>query len=159
MDEAWSSRVRRVLPEPGAVICTPTEAHALLEVAYLAMAIDQETNEAEADAFREISVRLRGLVDQDAAPPSEMDLATVLGTFRSRTPHGRETTRIRELSAILGGDRVRWIAYKIAFAMTLVDFDTSEEEVAIDKAFREALDIDDARADALQKEVFAALEG
>jgi hypothetical protein len=158
MTESWSTRIVRILPNPGQVLCTPIEANALLEVAYLAMAIDQETNAAEAEAFRELSIRLKGLVDSEAAPLSEMDLSTVLGTFKSRSPHGREMKRIQELSALLGADSVRWLAYQVAFAMTLIDFETSEEEIAIDQAFRDALGITEDKGEELRKAVYQKLE-
>jgi hypothetical protein len=158
MADAWGVRVGKVLPEHGQVDCTPQEAHLLLELAYLTTAIDHDVNDDEVQAFRELFARLKALVVADAEPPSEADLATVLRNFRARTARGKELERITELAAKLDKDPLRELAYKVAFAVTLIDFATTDAEVAVDVALRKALAIDDAKADQLRKGVYERLE-
>jgi hypothetical protein len=158
MADAWGVRVGKVLPEHGTVACAPQEAHLLLELAYLTMAIDHDVHESEVQAFRELFARLKALVISDAEPPSEADLATMLRTFRARTARGQELERISETAGRLESDPVRHLAYEIAFAITLIDFETTNAEVAVDEALRAALAIDGPTADRLRKGVYERLE-
>jgi hypothetical protein len=158
MSESWSGRVARVVPKPGTVVCTPIEAHALIELAYLAIATDVETNASEEEAWNELSLNLKALVDPEATPLSEMDRGTLLKNLRRRTLPGQEAARVEEVAKNLASEGIREVAYKIAFAMTLIDFVTTEEEIAIDKVFRSSLSLTDDRVKALRDEVYAALE-
>lgn len=156
MANEWSARVVLVLPAVGDLVLEPIEANALLEVAYVAMAIDRDVPPEELEAFRSLSLRLRGLVDPDAAPLSSLDVETLLQVFARRAPAGRELVRLKELAETLASDASRRLAFQIAFAMTLVDFNTTEEELALDTAAADAFGIsaDDAkklRADVFQK--------
>lgn len=158
MTDAWGVRVGKVLPEHGHVDCTPQEAHLLLELAYLTTAIDHDVNDDEVRAFRELFARLKALVVADAEPPSEADLATVLRNFRARTPRGKELERITALAGQLDKDPLRELAYQVAFAVTLIDFATTDAEVEVDVALRKALVLDGARVEQLRKAVYERLE-
>lgn len=146
-----------VLPPVGKVVLQPIEANALLEVAYVAMAIDREVPEEELDAFRNLALRLRGLVDPEAPPLSELDIETLLGTFARRVPTGRELVRLKEIGASLTSDSTRRLAFQLAFAMTLVDFATTDEEIALEGDIRDAFGIDVADASRLRDDVFAKI--
>lgn len=158
MAESWSRRVVRVVPPPGTVVCSPIEAHALTELAYLAIATDVDTNALEEEAWSDLSVSLKALVDPEATPLSEMDRGTLLSTFRRRTLPGQEASRVEEVAKSLESVAIREVAYKIAFAMTLIDFVTTDEEIEIDGVFRRVLGLDEARVKELQSEVYAKLE-
>ncbi len=146
-----------ILPSVGDLVIEPIEANALLEIAYLAMAIDRDVLAEELEAFRSLSLRLRGLVDPEAAPLSELDVETLLQTFARRAPAGRELVRIEEIAGQLRSEATRRFGFQIAFAMTLVDFATSDEEIALEAAIRAAFAIDDTEGKRLRDEVFQKL--
>lgn len=157
MPNEWSARVVLVLPAVGELVLEPIEANALLEVAYVAMAIDRDVPPEELEAFRSLSLRLRGLVDPDAAPLSSLDVETLLQVFARRSPAGRELVRLEELAETLRSDATRRLAFQIAFAMTLVDFNTTEEELALDTAAADTFGLGPDEAKRLRAEVFRKL--
>lgn len=160
-DLPLSQRVIKVLPEHGTLACEPIHANQLLEVAYLVMAIDRHVDDAEREAFQTLFAGLKGLTSRDEGgepvPASQADLRTILGNFRDRTPKGEELRRIEELGAALGTPELRGVAYKIAFAMSLVDFAAPDTELELEKHVRSALHIPDTERAALRKAVFDAL--
>jgi hypothetical protein len=153
-DTRWGARVVLVLPAVGDLMLQPIEANVLLEIAYVAMAIDRDVADAEKEAFRSLALRIRGLVDPDAPPLSELDLSTLIETFARRAPAGREVVRIGELASQLSSEALKHLGFQVAFAMTLVDFDTAPEEIELEAAVRDAFGISTERSAELRDEVF-----
>lgn len=145
----------------------PREARAILELAYLAMATDHVLAAAEVEAFQHIASVLRDKAvfstRKPAAGEEKLDLELgepetfeLLGRVARDTGTGHEA--IVNAAGALVRAETKAAAYKVAFAMTLVDFDTSEEEMELDDLMAELLGLDDAEAKKLEDEVYAALE-
>lgn len=145
----------------------PREARAILELTYLAMASDHVLAAAEVEAFQHVASVLRDKAvfstRKPAAGAEKLDLELgepetfeLLGRVARDTGTGREA--IEKAARALVRHEAKTAAYKVAFAMTLVDFDTSEEEMELDDLMAEVLGLDDAEAQKLEDEVYAALE-
>ncbi len=148
------------------LVLDPREARALLELAYLAIASDSVLAAAEVEAFQHVASVLRDKAvfsrrGRGGTDPSELELGEpetfeLIGNVARDVGGGADV--VKDTAARLTRTEVREAGYKLAFAMTLCDFETSDEELALDDALAEALHIDDARAEALEAEVYAHLE-
>lgn len=139
-----------------AVICgseglglTRTEVEDLLAIGYLAMRADGRMTEDELDAFERAS---RVLLGEDEVPSKLM--ARLAETFEASGSSGM----LESVVARLARTEVRERAYKLAYAMSLSDLDTNDDEFLFEDELREALGIAEERAEALIDEVIEAIE-
>ncbi len=163
--EDFRVRIEAVLGDD--LTLDPREARAVLELAYLAMSSDRVLAAAEVEAFQHIGSVLRDKAVFSTRKPAEgeskLDLELgepetfeLLGNVARDTGTGPEA--VRKAAKALVRAEAKDAAYKVAFAMTLVDFETSEEEIELDDLVAEALGLDDAAAQRLEEQVYAALE-
>jgi hypothetical protein len=132
---------------------TPSTEHAdvLLELAYLATAVDGRLDDEELAAYKQIVARLRGKDVSDA------DLDALLDRFAGNVDHADITERVQKIAPTLPAD-LRPIAFKLAVGLSVADLDASGDESDLQVALAEALGFDDARVDELTAEVYASLD-
>ena len=148
------------------LVLDPREARALLELAYLAIASDRVLAAAEVEAFQHVASVLRdkavfsrrGRGDGD---PSELVLGEpetfeLIGNMARDVGSGPEA--LEATASRLSRTEVKEAGYRLAFAMTLCDFETSDEELELDDALARALGIEDQRAELLEADVYRHLE-
>lgn len=163
--EDFRLRVEKVLGDD--LSLDPREARAILELAYLAMSSDRVLAAAEMEAFQHVASVLRDKAVFSLRPPPsdeepvDLDLGEpetfeLIGNLARALGSGPEA--IRKAATKLKREEARAAAYKVAFAITLVDFETTEEEIELDDVLAEALGFDDARAQVLETSVYAVLE-
>jgi len=149
--------VERVLPAQADF--TVLEVDAILEAAYLATAADGKLTAEENEAFRAVASKLRSIA---AGTPSKLisdaDLSKLFDRFAVRSDHAERADRVAAVSVRLARDPARELAYKIAFAISLCDFEASDDEAEFDDELIEAFGLTGDRADALAGEVYAALD-
>jgi len=154
--------VERVLPARADL--TVGEVDAILEAAYLATAADGRLSPEEHDSFRVVASALRqiaaggGRARGRAKPIAESDLEALLARYGARSDDAPRPARIAAMRERLGRAPVRELAYKVAFAMALCDLEASDDEADYDDELIAAFGLDEARADALAAEVYAALD-
>jgi hypothetical protein len=129
---------------------------AVLEIAYLAIAADRALRDEELQAFRGIAERLRARAGDDAAI-GDRELDRVLDGFSAGLEHTSIDERARAVGARLTSAEARRLAYKLAYALSIVDLDASDAESDLDLALRDALGLSDDDAEQLAAEVDAAL--
>lgn len=131
----------------------PSTEHAdvLLELAYLATAIDGRLDDDELAAYKEIATRLRG---KDV---SDSDLDALLDRFGGNVDHADITERLQKIAPTLP-EELRPVAFKLAVGLSVADLDASGDESDLQVALAEALGFDDARVDELTAEVYASLD-
>jgi hypothetical protein len=131
---------------------TPAEADAILEIAYLSTVVDGRLTDEELASFAQLIVRLRG------KPALGAELDAVLDRFAAQIEHRDVEERLMQLAGALRSGVARRTAYKVAFAMALCDLASSDDDADFDDALLDALGIGVADADALESEVYAALD-
>jgi hypothetical protein len=151
--------VSKVLPE--AAQLQPGEVDAILEIAYLTIAADRRLTEQELDAFRAVLERLRAISTGLMGPVSRTQLDKTLDDMYLRADSARESSRtgydderLQQLGTKLKPP-AREIAYKVAYAIGLVDMDSSDEEFQLDLQLVDALELTNERAEALANEVLS----
>lgn len=127
------------------------QADVLLELAYLATAVDGRLDDGELDAFKEIVARLRGKA------PSNADLDKLLDKFGGNVEHEEITARVGQLAPTLPPE-LKGVAFKLAVGLSVVDLDASGDETDLQVTLAEALGFDEAKVDELTAEVYAALD-
>jgi tellurite resistance protein len=130
----------------------PDREHAdtLLELAFLVTAADGRLAAEEVSAFRELTERVRG------APPSDAEIAELYRRFTERLENTTCDARVRALAPNLPPD-LREPAFSVALALALIDRDASPHEDALIDTLYESLQLENARAEELAKEVRVAL--
>ena len=131
---------------------TNAEAEAVLEIAYLSTVVDGRLTDGELDAFATIAARLRN------EPIAGAKLDKLLDGYASHIEHMDVDERLDEIGRSLTRDPARRAAYKVAFAMALADLGTNEEEERFDDTLLQILGFSSDEADALESEVYAALD-
>lgn len=142
--------VARVLSLGAAL--SEAEAEAVLEIAYLSTVVDGGLSDEEIGAFASLAARLK------KAPVDGRELDRILDGYAEHIEHRDIDERLAELARSLTRDEARRTAYKVAFAMALCDLGTSDEETDFDDALLEVLGLSVDDADALESEVYAALD-
>ncbi len=127
------------------------QADVLLELAYLATAVDGRLDDGELDAFKEIVARLRGKA------PSNADLDKLLDKFGGNVEHEEIAARVGQLAPTLPPE-LKGVAFKLAVGLSVVDLDASGDETDLQVTLAEALGFDEAKVDELTAEVYAALD-
>ncbi len=133
---------------PTGVKLTPTERDAVLEIAALAVATDKKIHEDEEAALRAIAARIGG---------DRKTVDALLGGASSGQNRDVADKRLRELAAKLPGVGARELAYKAAYAVSLADLASSDEEFEFDLELIDALALSQDDADRLSAEVIQAL--
>ena len=131
----------------------PSTEHAdvLLELAYLATAIDGRLDDEELAAYKSIATRLRG------KEITEADLTKLLDRFGGNVEHEEITDRVQKLAPTLP-DELRPVAFKLAVGLSVADLDASDHESDLQVTLAEALGFDEAKVDELTAEVYASLD-
>ncbi len=156
--------VERVLGDE--LTLDPREARAILEIAYVAIATDHVLAAAEIEAFQAIASVLRDKAvfsrrGRDGAEDVNLDLVDaeafeLIGRLARDVGTSREA--LADAAKRLVRSEAKEAAYKVAFAMTLSDFATADEEIELDDALAGLLGFDDATAERFENEVYAVLE-
>lgn len=131
---------------------SPAEVEDVLAVAYLAMRADRKLTEEEVDTFERAVAALLGGEPGDDRAADLMD--KFAGQCRERGLDGM----LAQVSLRLRRQEARRQAYKLAYAMSLSDLDTNDEEFLFEDRLREALGIDEQTAEELMDEVIVAIE-
>jgi hypothetical protein len=134
----------------------PDECERILEIAYFAIAADARLTDDELEALRRIAGRLRTLAAgafDAGARLGQRELDALLDRFAETRDREAADERLRELGAKLPRPDLRALAYKIAYALSLVDLDASDQEFEFDLQLIEGLELDQDQAEALAAEV------
>jgi hypothetical protein len=155
---ALTELIARVIPKKHD---SPAEVDAIAEIAYLTIAADRRLADEEVEAFRAVVEQLRGVKLPDGALDRVLD--EMYG--RAERARGREDgsrgyadERLHALAAKLSPPS-RELAYRVAYAMGLVDLDASDEEFELDLQLMDALELSSERAEELADEVRDAFQG
>ena len=128
---------------------TRTEVEDLLAIGYLAMRADGRTTEDELDALERAS---RVLLDPHEVP------SKLMAQFAEKFEATGASGMLESVVARLERTEARELAYKLAYAMSLSDLDTNDDEFLFEDELREALGIAEERAEALIDDVIEAIE-
>ena len=135
---------------PLGIEVAPEHADVLLELAYLATAVDGRLDDAEISSFKEIVTRLRGSA-------TSADLDALLDKFAGNTEPEEISERIQQIAPTLPPP-LRDVSFKLAVALSVADLDASESESELLVVLAESLGFDDAKVDTLTGEVYAGLD-
>jgi len=123
-------QVERVLPDVGAF--SVKEADAILEVAYLTTAADGRLSDEEYESFRAVASKLRAMAAGATAQVSDATLNKLFERYAERIDHAERMDRLKALRADLQRPEARDLAYKVAYAMSLCDLETGDDEAEFD---------------------------
>lgn len=141
--------IEAVIGDPEGLGLTRAEREDLLAVGYLAMRADGRLTDEERDAFDRTAQLLVGASDS-----SEVLMRNLEGVVESKGPDAM----LEEVAARLARPVAREEAYKLAYVMSLSDLDTNDDEFLFEDELREALGIEDDRAEELMDEVVEAID-
>ena len=156
MTKTPTVQVERVLPAVGNF--SVKEADAILEVAYHTTAADGRLSDDEFESFRAVASKLRAMAAGGTSPMNDATLNKLFERYAQRIDHAARVDRLQALRVDLERKEARELAYKVAYAMSLCDLETNQEESEFDEELIVALELGDDRADALAGEVYAALD-
>jgi tellurite resistance protein len=129
-------------------------ADAILEVAYLTMAVDQELRDEELAAFAIVAGHLIGsgpALDQGAADQ-------VLDKYASIVDRSSILERLEAAARALGGDKnAKLAAYRVACLMAMSDLDAADREFEFDLDLIATLGLTQEEADEVADAVNAAV--
>jgi tellurite resistance protein len=126
------------------------QADTLLELAFLVTAADGKLAAEEAAAFRDLVARVRGKAASDE------EIAALYTRFTERLEGFTCHDRVKAIAPNLPTE-LREAAFRVALALALIDRDASpHEDDLIDTLFH-SLQLDEARAEEVAKEVRIAL--
>src|ERR1700733_951107 len=128
------------------------EAEDLLEIAFLSTVVDGRLSDEEIGAFASLAARLKN------GPIAGRELDRLLDGYAKHIEHRDIAERLAELAQSLSRDEARKMAFRGAFAMALCELGTSDEEADFDDALLDLLGLSIEDADALESEVYAALD-
>lgn len=143
---AYIETIANAVPANAAL--TDPERHAIVEIAYLAVAADHRVNVQEEAALRSIAQKLGAAKDVDR-------IIERLGSARDRTT---ADARLRELAKSLASYEARAVAYKAAYAVALADLASSDEEFEFDLQLIDALQLPQSEVERLAEEVMVAIQ-
>jgi hypothetical protein len=126
---------------------TATEVDGLMELAHLTTAVDNVFTAEEQAAFEALAGRLLG---------HDSDATHVLRELTHRRSALGPAGRLEAVARKLDRPEVAELAYKICFALSMVDLASDAEETVFDAEVVEALGIGEARAQDLANDVFEA---
>lgn len=130
-------------------------AEAILEIAYLAMAVDQQLRDEEIDAFSVIAAAMIG------GGKSKLDDAALrkwLDRFSGDLDRDSIHERLESAVKLLGDDRTaRLTAYRVACLMAMCDLDAADREFEFDLDLIATLGLAQEEADKVLEEVSVAV--
>ncbi len=130
-------------------------AEAILEIAYLTMAVDEELRDEEIDAFSVIAAIMLG---QGADGLDDAALRAWLDRFSGELDRGTLVDRLEQTVKRLGGDLpARLAAYRVACLMAMSDLDAADREFEFDLDLIAALGLSQEEAEGVLDEVNAAV--
>lgn len=135
---------------PAGPIASPEHGDTLLELAFLVTAADGRLAAEEATAFRQLMDRVRGKSSTDD------EVAKLYELFTKKLEGHTCADRVKDLAPKLPPD-LREPAFTVALALALIDRDASPHEDDLIDVLFHALSLDEARAEALAKDVRTAL--
>lgn len=131
-----------------AAVLSRDEVDALLEIAFLAAFTDGHVSKEEDRAFAELLMHFTGTVaDRNAR-------------YNAGMVHAHRTQvdeRLQALGVVLASPAAKELAYKITFALSMVDLASSAEEARFDRALVAALGLSEEDETRLTEEVIGAL--
>jgi hypothetical protein len=130
------------------IMLTRHETDGVLELAHLTTAVDDQFTAEETRAFATLITRLLGEKASVEAVVRELE--------KRRTEEGLEG-RLAGAVKKLARREAAELAYKISFALSMVDLATDDDEADFDAGVVAALGIGEERAQELANEVFEAL--
>lgn len=131
-------------------ISAADHADVLLELAFLVTAADGKLAAEEAVAFRDLVTRVRG------KSTSDDEIGALYTRFTKQLEGTTCADRVKLVAPKLPDD-LRESAFRVALALALIDRDASpQEDDLIDTLFH-SLGLEESRAEAVAKEVRAAL--
>ncbi|NUP12765.1 MAG: hypothetical protein HOW73_42535 [Polyangiaceae bacterium] len=146
-------------------------SEAILEIAYLAMAVDEQLHDEEIDAFSVIAASMIGgrakasstayRGSNDKGGPRELDDAALrmwLDRFSGDLDRESIQQRLQAAVSSLGDDRnARLAAYRVACLMAMSDLDAADREFEFDLDLIATLGLTQDEADRIVEEVNAAV--
>ncbi len=127
-------------------------AEAILEIAYLTMAVDEELRDEEIDAFSVIAAAMLGSKLDDAA------LRKWLDRFSGEVSHDSVQERLVATVQLLGADHdAKLTAYRVACLMAMSDLDAADREFEFDLDLIATLGISQDEAERVLEEVNQAV--
>ncbi len=151
---ATIQQVQNVVPAGGPLVLTAAEREAILEIAYLAIWADHKLRDEEIAAFRAVASRLSNLVDgAKSGDLSDRELNAILDRFAKGLERAEADERLRVLCTGLTRTAPRGLAYKLAYALSLCDLETTDEEFEFDLQLIDSLKLTQDEASALADEV------
>lgn len=135
---------------PVGPIAAEKHAESLLELAFLVTAADGRLAAEEAAAFRELVVRVRG------ASASDDEIGALYTRFSERLAGSSCEARVKSVAPTLPAE-LREPAFRVALALALIDRDANPSEDALIDTLFQSLELDEARAEGIAKEVRVAL--
>lgn len=128
------------------------KAEAILEIAYLTMAVDEQLRDEEIDAFSVIAAAMLGHKLDDNALPAWLD------RFAEGVDRDSVQNRLEQCVASLGKDTAaKLAAYRVACLMAMSDMDAADREFEFDLDLIAALGISQDDADRVVDEVNTAV--
>lgn len=152
MRESLSESIRRALKGVGPF--SKPVADAVLEVAYLTMAVDQELRDEELEAFALVAGELVG----GGEAPDSRQMAKRLDGLGQALDRATILERLEKTSKAFGDDKsAKLAAYRVATLMAMVDLDAADREFEFDLDLIATLGLAQDEADQVADEVNAAL--
>lgn len=152
MRETFAAAIPRVLHGIGPFTRPITDA--IIEVAYLTMAVDQELRDEELEAFALVCGQLMG------AAPEEKELYRRLDKLGESLDRTSILERLEKSAAVLGDDKAaKLAAYRVASLMAMSDLDAADREFEFDLDLIATLGLTQEEADEVADQVNAALSG
>jgi hypothetical protein len=137
---------------PAGLVPSKEHTDVLLELAYLATAVDGRLDDSEIDAYKDIVATLRG-----TSAVSTADLDALFDRFGGNVEFEEITERVQKIAPSLPAD-LRALAFKLAVGLSVADLDASDDESDLQITLAEALGFDATKVDELTAEVYAALD-
>lgn len=129
-------------------------ARAIVEIAYLTMAVDGELRDEELDAFSVIAA----ILVSDGGRLAEDELRDWLDQLHVDGGQDVVLERLGKAVARLGGDiEARRMAYRVACLMAMSDLDAADREFEFDLDLIASLELDQDDADQILADVNAAI--
>ncbi|MBL8740748.1 MAG: hypothetical protein JNK04_06635 [Myxococcales bacterium] len=131
-------------------------SEAILEIAYLTMAVDEELRDEEIDAFSVIAAAVLNNASNQRLDDAALRkwLERFSGDFDRDAIHGRLETAVKQLGA---DHDAKLAAYRVACLMALSDMDAADREFEFDLDLIASLGISQDEADRVLEEVNQAV--
>jgi hypothetical protein len=146
--------VASIVPGKGIAV-SGRERDMVLEIAYLAIASDRNLSDPEIAAFGAVASRLRALVTPPLGEPNDDELDELMTRFAQSQDPSAVRDRLEAIALDLRPD-LKGLSYKLAYALSLCDLESSGEEFEFDLTLIDALELTNEEAQSLALEVETA---